>query len=248
MTQSKHKDKIYARPHGEIEPFRFDEQVAAVFPDMVNRSVPGYRAIIEGISIIAGEYVQARSHCYDLGCSLGAATVAMRGGIRSPGCHIFAVDNSTAMVSAAARLLDQRNDTASDVKVSLIESDILDVSISDASMVVLNYTLQFIAPELRFPLLKSIADNMRPGGVLVLSEKIRFNNPEQDETFIQLHHAFKRAQDYSDLEISQKRSALEDVLIPETLDEHIQRLKDAGFTQIQPWFQQLNFVSILATR
>jgi len=246
MTQHKHKDKIYAEPRSPVAPFRFDERVAAVFPDMIARSVPGYAAIIEGIAVIAAEYALPHSRCYDLGCSLGAAALALRAGVGERDCEIIAVDNSAAMLAKAARLMKQNQHGGA--PVTLVESDIMDVALSEASVVVLNFTLQFIPREFRPDLLRRIAGNMLPGGALVLSEKIRFDVPGENATFTQLHHAFKRAQGYSDLEISQKRQALEDVLVPETLDAHVERLKAAGFSQVHLWFQQLNFVSLLALR
>ncbi len=245
MTQRSAKDKIYAHARSEVQPFRFDEQVAAVFPDMISRSVPGYGAIIDGIAVIASQYAQPRSRCYDLGCSLGAASLAMREGIRVEGCEIIAIDNSSAMLNNAKKLLSNDSDGP---RVTLLESDILDVQIENASLVTLNFTLQFIAPEKRAALLKRIYEGLRPGGALVLSEKIRYADPDQDAAFTRLHHEFKRARGYSDLEISQKREALENVLIPETLDAHLHRLDAAGFRLSWPWFQQLNFISLLAVR
>ncbi len=246
MTQHEHKDKIYARRRSRIEPFRFDQQVAAVFPDMIRRSVPGYASIIDGIAVIAGEYLRDNSHGYDLGCSLGAAAMAMSRGAAGRNCRIFAVDNSAAMLQQAARLV--AHDDAGHAPVTLVQSDLLQVALSNASMVVLNFTLQFIPPPRRAGLLRRIADAMLPGGVLLVSEKIRFDDAEANLALIRLHHAFKRDQGYSELEISQKREALENVLVPETLQVHVERLREAGFSRVLPWFQQLNFVSLLAIR
>ena len=119
---------------------------------------------------------------------------------------------------------------------------------ADASVVVFNFTLQFIPPAQRDALLARIGSAMRPGGVLVLSEKIRFEDEHLQALNTDLHHAFKRANGYSDLEISQKRSALENVLVPETIATHQQRLRNAGFTSVDVWFQCFNFASLVAIK
>ena len=132
--------------------------------------------------------------------------------------------------------------------MELVCDDVQHVAVTDASMVVLNFTLQFIPVPQRRELLQNIAAGLRPGGVLVLSEKVAFEDPQHQQLMIELHHNFKRANGYSDLEISQKRSALEDVLIPETLAVHRQRLRDAGFSSVDVWFQCFNFASLIAIK
>ena len=210
---------------------------------MIRRSVPGYTTVINMISVLAGQYVQPGSRCYDLGCSLGASSLALAGGIRVADCRILAVDNSPAMLALAEQQPElQKLDTP----VEWICADILDVPIENASVVVLNFTLQFIPPEARLRLLTRIRQGMRAGGLLLLSEKITFEDPEQDRLQIEMHHAFKRANGYNDLEISRKRSALENVLIPETLEIHRSRLAEAGFCRTDLWFQCFNFVSLVA--
>ncbi|PLX98569.1 MAG: carboxy-S-adenosyl-L-methionine synthase CmoA [Desulfuromonas sp.] len=239
----KRPDKIYSTPLHEIVDFRFDEKVAAVFPDMLNRSVPGYGLMITNIGILAGRYTQAGSRCYDLGCSLGAATLAMRQRITVEDCHIVAVDNSKAMIERAQQLLEGDAATA---PVELVCADILDVRINNASVVVLNLTLQFIPVDRRSELIKNIHAGLRPGGILILAEKVAFDDEARQELLTDLHHEFKRAQGYSDLEVSQKRTALENVMIPESLDIHIERLGQAGFAVVEPWFQCFNFASLVA--
>ena len=239
-------DALYAAPLQQMIDFKFDERVVAVFPDMIQRSVPGYAMIISNIGILAGKYAQAGSHCYDLGCSLGAATLAMRQRITQPNCDIIAVDNSPAMIERGRELLAL--DTLPTVPVTMVCSDLQEVTVENASVVVLNFTLQFIPPEKRLALLQRIRRGLRPGGILILSEKIAFAEPGQQQFFDELHHDFKRANGYSDLEISQKRSALEKVMIPETLTCHQERLQAAGFASFELWFQCFNFVSMVAFR
>ena len=243
---SKKTDAIYAAPLQEIIDFQFDERVVAVFPDMIQRSVPGYGLIITNIGILAGRYAQAGSHCYDLGCSLGAVSFAMRQRITQPDCDIIAVDNSPAMIERGRELLAL--DRVPTVPVTMVCADLLDVAIENASVVVLNFSLQFIPPAQRLGLIRRIHGGLKAGGVLILSEKIAFDESGRQQFHEELHHDFKRANGYSDLEISQKRTALENVMIPETLACHYQRLEAAGFTTSELWFQCFNFASLVAIK
>ncbi|MDO3720418.1 carboxy-S-adenosyl-L-methionine synthase CmoA [Marinobacter sp. chi1] len=237
-------DRLFATER-RPDDFRFDASVARVFPDMIRRSVPGYTTIIPMIEVITEQYAQAGSNCYDLGCSLGASTLAMRHGISYPDCSLFGVDNSSAMIERCEHYIALDDNP---MPVTLRCEDILHTELSNASVTTLNFTLQFIAPEERSALLTRIARATRPGGVLILSEKIQFESEREQNTQTRLHHDFKRANGYSDLEISQKRSAIERVLIPETLAAHKQRLLDAGFDDVMVWYQCFNFVSMLAIK
>lgn len=237
------RDSIYAQPLENIADFSFDAKVAAVFPDMIKRSVPGYNTVIAMTGVLAGKYAQDGSNCFDLGCSLGESSFAMCTHLHHQNCSIIAVDNSPQMLEQCAANLQQANCT---VKVELLCKNILDVNLNNSSVVVLNYTLQFIEASLRGQLIQDIFDGMRPGGILVLSEKIKFDDEHTDQRMIEMHHEFKKANGYSEMEISQKRTALENVLIPETLQTHQQRLAGAGFTHVDPWFQCFNFVSLIA--
>jgi tRNA (cmo5U34)-methyltransferase len=237
-------DRLFADARQPAD-FRFDSAVARVFPDMIRRSVPGYTTIIPMIGVIAERYAQAGSHCYDLGCSLGAATLAMRHGIPFNDCQLIGVDNSADMIERCEHYIALDDHP---LPVILRCEDILDTDLQDASVTALNFTLQFVPPSRRTPLLERIAAATRPGGVLILSEKIRFESEQEQATQTLLHHEFKRANGYSDLEISQKRSALEQVLIPETLEIHRDRLTQAGFDQVLVWYQCFNFVSVLAIK
>jgi tRNA (cmo5U34)-methyltransferase len=239
------RDSVYAAPREKIGDFVFDETVADVFPDMIQRSVPGYDAITSLIGVLASRYAQPNSTCYDLGCSLGAATLSMRRRLHQPGCHIVAVDNSEAMIRRCRQNIDA---DASAPPVDILCADILDVKIRNASVVVLNFILQFIHPEQRLQALSNIYQGLLPGGILILSEKIRFSDLKQQTFHTEMHYAFKKDNGYSDLEISQKRAALEKVLIPETLTEHRERLLAAGFARCDVWFQCLNFASLFARK
>lgn len=243
MTTS--KDTLFATPLDKLGDWTFDEKVAEVFPDMIQRSVPGYANIISMIGMLAERFAKPNSHLYDLGCSLGAATMAMRRHINVDGCQIIAVDNSPAMIERC-----QRHVTAfkANTPVDIRCADMCDIDIEQASMVVLNFTLQFLTPAKRSALLNKIYQGLMPQGVLVLSEKFSFPDTQIDHLLFDMHHDFKRANGYSELEISQKRSMLENVMLTDTIDIHRQRLMAAGFTHIDTWFQCFNFGSIIAIK
>ncbi len=234
-------DDLYAQPLSSIVDFRFDESVARVFPDMLRRSVPGYGTLIALTGILAAEYARPGSVIYDLGASLGASTLAMRHHLSGSGCHIIAVDNSAAMAKRCRELAARET---SDVPVTVLETDIGALSLQPCSFVVLNLTLQFLPPERRAALVEAIHAALVPGGALLLTEKVQC----EDAPFDALHAAFKRRNGYSELEISQKRTALEQVLRPETEQAHIDRLRAAGFSAVHGWFRCLQFVSLLAIR
>lgn len=238
------KDQIYLHEQPSTD-FVFDEKVAAVFSDMISRSVPGYATIISLIGTLAERYAQPDSRCYDLGCSLGAATLAMRHHLEGRGCRLVAVDNSPAMIERCREAVVRDSATA---PVDILCADIADVAIENASVVVLNFTLQFIPLERRAALLERIHAGLLPGGLLVLSEKIAFEDPALDALFIDMHHRFKMRHGYSGLEISRKRAALEKVLLPETIAGHEKRLAQAGFASFDVWFQCFNFASMVAVK
>lgn len=246
------KDEIYRSHSAHPATFTFNAAVADVFPDMLQRSIPGYAETIDSIGQLAARYVKPNTQCYDLGCSLAAATLAMRRNILAPGCRIIAVDNAAAMVERCHQIVakdDYKSDVHnSGVDVQVLHADIREVEISHASMVVLNYTLQFLPVPDRQTMLQKIADGMIDGGILVLSEKVVDKDPHIEHLLVELHHEFKRRNAYSELEISRKRTALEDVLVPETIDVHLARLRQAGFRHAGPWLRFFNFVSIVAAR
>ncbi|MGB0899002.1 MAG: carboxy-S-adenosyl-L-methionine synthase CmoA [Psychrobium sp.] len=243
MTQP--RDNIYAAPLDKLGDFKFDQQVAQVFPDMIKRSVPGYSNIITAIGMLAKRFAQPNSNLYDLGCSLGAATLEMRRHVNASRCNIIAVDNSQAMIE---RCLLQVNAFKSDTSVEVVCDDLQNVDISNASVVVLNFTLQFIKPDERQAIINKIYAGLRDGGILIVSEKLRFDNETMNELLTDLHHDFKRANGYSELEISQKRNAIEHVMLTDTLDIHKSRFKQAGFKTSELWFQCFNFSSMIAIK
>ena len=239
------KDTLFSAPIEKLGDFTFDESVAEVFPDMIQRSVPGYSNIITAIGMLASRFVTDHSNVYDLGCSRGAGILSIRRNVDKSEVQIIGVDNSEPMVERCRRHLDAYH---SDIPVDILCDDIRQIDIQNASMVVLNFTLQFLPREDRLALLSKIYQGLNPNGILVLSEKFTFENQTMNELLIDLHHTFKRANGYSELEVSQKRTALENVMLTDSIETHKARLTQAGFSQIELWFQCFNFGSMIAIK
>lgn len=238
------EDRIYALPLDQVGSFEFDEQVVRVFPDMIQRSVPGYASILTMTAELAERYAQPATNVYDLGCSLGAAALLLRKRIPAT-CVVHAIDSSAAMVRRLRTLVAADDGWAT---IQVCEADLRSIAVEQASFAVLNFTLQFVSPHERPATLQNVYNGLVPGGALVLSEKVRFDDAGRQTLMTDLHHAFKRANGYSELEIAQKRTALEDTLIAETIETHLQRLDEVGFSQALLWFQCFQFVSILAIK
>ena len=239
------KDTIFSAPIEKLGDFTFDESVAEVFPDMIQRSVPGYSNIITAIGMLAERFVTANSNVYDLGCSRGAATLSARRHIKQDHVKIIGVDNSQPMVERCRQHVQAYH---SEIPVEILCDDIRHITIENASMVILNFTLQFLPPADRTSLLEKIYRGLNPNGILVLSEKFRFEDKNIDNLLIDLHHQFKRANGYSELEVSQKRAALENVMLIDSIDTHKARLKNVGFSHSELWFQCFNFGSMIAIK
>ncbi|MEH6456340.1 MAG: carboxy-S-adenosyl-L-methionine synthase CmoA [Cocleimonas sp.] len=238
------QDKIFANSQQVVD-FAFDDAVADVFPDMIRRSVPGYETVISLLGVLANQYAQNNTRVYDLGCSLGATTLSMHQQTRTLDLEYIGIDNSEAMAKRCESRLKRHMPEAS---LQILCENIQNTEIKNASVVVVNFTLQFLAPEARLALLEKIYDGLLPDGILVLSEKLVFENNIENQHQIDWHHNFKRANGYSDLEISQKRAAIENVMIPDTFQQHQQRLQQAGFEESYQWFQSFNFVSMVAIK
>ena len=232
-------DTLYAAP-GPVGRFRFDAAVAAVFPDMAARSIPGYASLLHGIGVWAARHVRAGTACYDLGCSRGAvARRLLHARVRAPG-PVRAIDASPDMIAAC-----RREPAAPGLEYAC--ADIRTLEFEPASVVVLNLTLHFLPPADRAPLLGRIARALDGGGALIMSERVQLEEPEESWAHGR-HAAFKRARGYSALEIARKRQALEEVLIREPLAAHRARLAAVGFDGIRVWFRCLHFTSLLAIR
>lgn len=237
------QDQVYRQPHSHLVDFAFDETVAAVFPDMIRRSVPGYETVIPITGLLAARALRSASSTpargYDLGCSLGATALATVRQMDALPCRVVAIDSSTAMIEKARAHVD-------DPRVEFVCADIRQQPLEPCHAVTINYVLQFLPPADRLAMLTRIHGALHENGVLLLSEKIRFDDPDTQADFEAAHLEFKRANGYSELEISQKRSALENVMQIDTEEIHLERLRQAGFSRVRKWYQCLNWASFEA--
>ncbi len=235
------RDHVFAKHHSEIAEVTFSDGVASVFRDMLQRSVPGYGTVLSLLSILAKRYVQEGSNIYDLGCSLGASTFALAQNLTVDNCSIFSYDTSEPMIE---RFRDLLNESPLNYPVTVEEQDICETEFENSSFTVLNLTLQFVDPEERESLLQKIYDGTRPGGVLILVEKI--SDESENDVMTDIYYDFKSANRYSQLEISQKRTALENVLITDTEEVHLKRIEKVGFKKHLRLLQTLNFRAYIA--
>ena len=236
------RDNLFNK-QSDIADFQFDQDVVKVFDDMVRRSVPGYDSMIQMIGLIARMYGQDNTNYYDLGSSTGTITLSIALNNKSKNNQFFAIDNSKEMVEQCEKNLHNKVDN-----LQAICDDINQVKINSASIVVLNLTLQFIDVNLRSNLIKKIYDGLEPGGILIISEKIHFDDELTQNHITKLHIDFKKENGYSELEIANKRQAIENVLITETKEQHLNRLRECGFVETSCFFQCLNFVSFLSVK
>jgi len=237
MRDEIYKDKV------DISRFTFDQKVVDVFDDMVLRSVPGYKQMIELIGLAGRTYPVINSNVYDLGCSTGAVTLSIASNLKSESVKIFSIDNSKEMIEQCSKNL-----FGTEANIQYICDDIENIQFENASLIVLNLTLQFIKPKNRSKLVKRMYDSLLPGGALIISEKIINENEEINKSLISLHESFKRENGYSETEIAQKRKAIEEVLIPESIENHLRRLNDGGFKKPLVQMQCINFASFLAVK
>ncbi|HAY41878.1 MAG TPA: carboxy-S-adenosyl-L-methionine synthase CmoA [Gammaproteobacteria bacterium] len=236
------RDKIFSN-NTDLVDFIFDKKVADVFDDMVNRSVPGYQTMLEMIGLIVKIYAKDNSNFYDLGASTGATSLALGLHNTHQNNKIIAVDNAIEMARKC-----KKNLTSKLSNFEVVCSDINDIKFENASIVVLNLTMQFIDLKKRQSLVDNIFKGLIDGGVLVISEKIHFDDDKKQKQISKLHLNFKRANGYSELEISQKRQLIENVLVTDSKETHLNRLKIAGFSESICHFQCLNFASFLAVK
>lgn len=236
-------DKLYSTARQVQTAFQFDHDVAQVFSDMIHRSVPGYSMMLDVLGVLAEQTVSDNDTCYDIGCSLGASTLAMRQNIQADNVQIVAIDSAQAMIERCASVIERDN---SKTEVLLQCMKVQQLTFKAHKLCCMNLTLQFIPKAERLTVLRQIADNLLPGGALFLSEKVCFDDAFQQHQLTDLHHQFKKHQGYSDLEIAQKRQAIENVLIPETIEQHQQRLLAAGFSRVVTALQCFNFIAFIA--
>jgi tRNA (cmo5U34)-methyltransferase len=233
------RDDIFQGKQTQIVDFAFNQEVVNVFPDMIRRSIPGYETIIPMTGLIAARHVGAAGRIYDLGCSLGASTLAALQQSDAEALEVIGIDSSKAMV-------EQAQANIRDPRASFVCADVRTAQLEGANAVICNFVLQFIEPTDRLAMLQRIHDALPAGGLLIVSEKVRHDDPRLHEFYDTTHLAWKRANGYSDLEISQKRTALENVMIIDTEPDHQHRMQRAGFSRVDQWYRCLNWASWVA--
>lgn len=244
-------DTIFTTPLDKTARFSFDEQVVACFPDMIRRSVPGYGQVLSMLPIFARRHLGYRqekngkkiSRIYDLGTSLGAVLFSLAAEFAADDVALIGVDISAPMTDKASRLLAEHYPKHD---IQIITEDIIKTDLQVCDMIVLNLTLQFLPVDERLKLLKKCHNALATGGILIITEKTHLANEEHDAWQVERYYDFKRHNGYSELEISGKRTALENVLITDTENAHHERLHMAGFDKSMTWFRFLNFVSVIA--
>ena len=235
-------DRLY-RVDSVPEDFDFNERVVEVFDDMLDRSIPFYREVIKAISQLLAYYLEDGDTICDLGCATGTPLLEFARLLQNRHFVYVGLDTSPAMLEKAqlkTELYSHHN------SISFYREDITSITRPNTGAFLLNYTLQFIRPIQRQPLLERLCENLRPGGMIILSEKTICDDKWLNRLFIDLYHRFKRERGYSELEIARKREALENILIPFSVAENRMLLQESGFEKITPFFQWFNFSSFVA--
>ncbi len=239
------KDDLFARDKN-IRKFEFNHKVAAVFDNMVSRSVPFYSELQEAFIKLGCSFVQPDSSVYDLGCSTCTTLALMASAVDDPTVKFIGLDNSEPMLKKAVEKLENVGlADRCDLRVAELDGDF---EIENASVVYMNWTLQFIRPLHRDRLMRKIFAGMKEGGALIVAEKVVVSDSMINGLYIDYYHDYKRQQSYSDAEIAGKREALENVLIPYRVDENIELMKRAGFQTVDVFFKWYNWAGFLAVK
>ncbi|GAB6094460.1 carboxy-S-adenosyl-L-methionine synthase CmoA [Desulfatiferula olefinivorans] len=239
------KDTIYSRKHDRVPPFEFNENVVGVFDDMIHRSVPLYHEALIRKAQLAEQFYRPGTTVYDLGCSNGNFGLRFLDIMGKKPFHMVAVDNSKPMLDTYATRLANR--PMGDC-IHLTLADITDIRLDNASVVVINLTLQFLPMDQRDGLIQSVYRALIPSGLLLVTEKTVHDDETLTNLFQDYYWRFKKENGYSNLEISQKRDALENVLIPETVGAHLTRFSSAGFSRMDIWQKWFNFTSFICIK
>lgn len=238
------KDTIFSET-GDGTPFEFNETVASVFDDMITRSVPFYREIIRQQSRLSAQFYQSGTKIYDLGCSNGNFAAQFISDMGDRDFDLAAVDNSAPMLDFFKSRI---SGFTGHERVTAVLSDIMDITYEKSSVVIANLILQFIPVAGRDPLIKRIYDSLVPGGIFLITEKTVNLDSNLANLQQEFYYRLKEENGYSKIEIARKREALENVLIPETVEAHMDRLKNAGFSAIELWFKWFHFAAFICRK
>ncbi len=233
-------DTVFTKPIKKQ--FEFDEEVAAVFDDMLERSVPFYKESQKITQFFALKNLEEGGVLYDLGCSTASLLLNIHRDLKV-NAELVGLDNSEAMLAQARRKCE-----AYGVKIDVQNADILEYEYKKADVFVSNYTLQFIRPLVREELVKKIANSMKEKGVFIFSEKVISHQTKLNKDLIECYYDFKKTQGYSEYEIMQKREALENVLVPYSEEENIKMARSCGFSHCEVVFRWANFATFIAIK
>ena len=238
-------DRIFVEPHTPAGGFSFDARTASVFDDMVHRSVPFYEEIQRMTTELAADFVVPDTNLYDLGCATGTTLAALEP-VVDRGVRFIGIDNSQDMLDRARAKLEPFRERR---ERRLVRADLNeDFTIENASVVVMTLTLQFVRPLHRERVMRTVANGLNGQGALILVEKLTEGDSLFNRLFIKYYHDMKRRHGYSDMEIANKRDALENVLIPYRLEENEQLLRSSGFSSVHVWFRWYNFCGMIAVK
>ena len=242
---SHRRDEVFAAPDQNVGDFAFNATVAAVFDDMVSRSVPYYGEIQRMVCELASDFAEADTNLYDIGCST-ATTLLGLDAMVDPAVRFVGIDNAPDMIEKAKEKIAQAN---SNRAIDLRGGDLHQgIEIHNASAVLMLLTLQFVRPLYRERVMRSIYDGLNERGALLLVEKLTSEDSTFNRLFIEHYYDYKRRNGYSEIEIARKREALENVLIPYRLEENFQLLKEVGFRSVEVFFRWYNFCGIIAIK
>ena len=231
------KDTIFNK---EIQKqFEFDNEVAEVFDDMINRSVPFYKENLDLSINIIKNYLKDGDYVLDLGCSTGNFLIKLAQ--MKDNLNLIGIDNSISMIKKA-----QNKAKAFGKKIEFKEADFIDYQFKKNKLITANYTIQFIRPLKREKLIQKIYNSLENNGIFLMSEKLIAEDKKLNKILIDEYYNYKKQNGYSEYEISKKREALENVLIPYTQEENIEMLKNIGFKHIEIIFRWCNFSTFLA--
>lgn len=237
-------DRLY-RADSVPEDFDFNERVVEVFDDMLDRSIPFYHEVINATAKLLSCYLKPGDTICDLGCATGTPLLEFARLLKKENFQFIGIDSSPAMIEKAKLKTELYSQEES---ISYFQEDITKLDRPETGAFILNYTLQFIRPLQRQALVNRLYENLRPGGLLILSEKTICSDKRLNRSFIDIYHRFKRERGYSELEISRKREALENILVPFTIAENRRLLRNTGFEPVTPFFQWFNFSSFVAIK
>lgn len=234
------RDEVFKKPVGKQ--FEFDSSVASVFDDMIGRSVPFYGQTLELVSSLVSSFAKDEDVVLDLGCSTANTLLKIyqKADVK---LELIGLDNANAMLEIA-----RQKALAYGAKLDLRFADMLECELPESNFIISNYTLQFIRPLDRASFVQKIYNSLRKNGLCFISEKIIYEDKKLDKQMIEMYKNFKKTQGYSEFEISQKREALENILVPYTEEENVKMLQNAGFKSIQSIMKWGNFMTFLCIK